>query len=78
MDDGGKEKMYFGGVEGGGTGSNCTILDDKGVIISRSDGYSTNQWLIGMLLLYKHRYRPVQKLNCDVLYNIKCSHVFRT
>ena len=42
------EKMYFGGVEGGGTGSNLVLMDETGAVVARSEGESTNQWLVGM------------------------------
>lgn len=42
------EKMYFGGVEGGSTASNIIILDEKGTVVARSLGESTNHWLVGM------------------------------
>lgn len=43
-----QKKMYFGGVEGGGTASNVVILDETGKEVSKAEGGSTNQWLIGM------------------------------
>ena len=45
----GQKKTYYGGVEGGGTGSNLIILDEAGKVVARSEGFSTNQWLVGML-----------------------------
>ena len=43
-----QKKMYFGGVEGGGTGSNVILLDETGKEVARAEGSSTNQWLVGM------------------------------
>ncbi|XP_065069589.1 N-acetyl-D-glucosamine kinase-like isoform X1 [Rhopilema esculentum] len=42
------EKMYFGGIEGGGTGSNLVLIDETGAVVARSEGESTNQWLVGL------------------------------
>ncbi|XP_022807732.1 N-acetyl-D-glucosamine kinase-like [Stylophora pistillata] len=39
---------YFGGVEGGGTGSTAIILSSDGKIVGRSTGQGTNHWLIGL------------------------------
>lgn len=47
-------KAYFGGIEGGGTGSKFIILDDSGAVVARTEGSSTNQWLIGMLDMHWH------------------------
>ena len=46
-----RQKLYFGGVEGGGTGSNVIILDETGKEVGRAEGGSTNQWLVGMNVL---------------------------
>jgi len=43
-----ENKMYFGGVEGGGTGSNLVILDETGKEVAVAECGSTNQWLIGL------------------------------
>ena len=46
-----ENKMYFGGVEGGGTGSNLVILDETGKEVAVAECGSTNQWLIGTIPL---------------------------
>ena len=46
-----ENKTYFGGVEGGGTGSNLVILDETGKEVAVAECGSTNQWLIGTIPL---------------------------
>eukprot|EP00116_Pleurobrachia_bachei_P008217 sb/3468479/ len=40
-------KLY-GGVDGGGSGSRFSILDNEGRVVAKSDGECTNQWLVGI------------------------------
>ncbi|XP_020624472.1 N-acetyl-D-glucosamine kinase-like [Orbicella faveolata] len=42
------DNLYFGGIEGGGTGSTAIILSSDGKIVGRSTGQGTNHWLIGL------------------------------
>ncbi|EDO42704.1 predicted protein [Nematostella vectensis] len=48
-----KEKVYFGGIEGGGTSSIAVIFDSNGKIVGRSEGEGTNHWLVGMDICLK-------------------------
>nr|XP_058961592.1 N-acetyl-D-glucosamine kinase-like [Pocillopora verrucosa] len=43
-----QSESYYGGVEGGGTGSTAIILSSDGQIVGRSSGQGTNHWLIGL------------------------------
>ncbi|XP_068709146.1 N-acetyl-D-glucosamine kinase-like [Montipora foliosa] len=40
--------LFFGGIEGGGTGSTAIILSNEGKVVGRSSGFGTNHWLIGL------------------------------
>ena len=44
------KENFFGGVEGGGTGSNMVIVNSSGTVVGRSTGDATNHWLIGIVL----------------------------
>ncbi|KAK2572390.1 N-acetyl-D-glucosamine kinase [Acropora cervicornis] len=45
---GAASELFFGGIEGGGTGSTTIILSKEGKILSRSTGLDTNHWVIGL------------------------------
>ena len=36
---------FYGGVDGGGSGSRFVILNEEGDVIAESDGECTNQWV---------------------------------
>ena len=36
---------FYGGVDGGGSGSRFSILDENGNVFAESEGACTNQWV---------------------------------
>ena len=43
----------YGGVDGGGSGSRFSILDEDGKVYAESEGSSTNQWVSVSMLCIK-------------------------
>lgn len=43
---------YYGGCEGGASQSTFVIIDGNGNIVAETKGEGTNQWLIGLFILF--------------------------